>query len=291
MTDPFDQLGAAILGVSNAFRAHAVDSASPYKPNSGAWKDRNAEHHFTGAWSQMPMRNVNVEALRYLANAEDHLRSCGYLIPAEGIALSPISLCRTVLNATAMAHWLLEPGISATERMRRYMNVQLHVLRERVQYAEESQDAQSRKVLETRISDLNNAASAAGMTPKTAKSGRQYIDTVTPSDTQLLREFTTHTGLELPAEFLQRIHSAAVHANPNSFVVSELVQLEPSRDGVGMAALEISNARLAQFMLSPAYMFVRGTVAAMEYFGQSPKAFKSAALPHVEQISAHANAA
>ncbi|MFC9832563.1 hypothetical protein ACFVKB_01860 [Rhodococcus sp. NPDC127530] len=204
MTHPFQQLGAMVLGVVDAYRSDPADFGPPYKSGSAAWKDHNAERRFVGPWSQMPMRNVHSEAIRYLNNAEDHLRGCGHLIPAEGVLFSPISLGRTVLNATAAAHWLLAPGVDASERIRRHMNVQLNALEEKLQHCgDDVESAQYKTRVQRDIDELIAAADKAGMTPRKSKSrGRLYIDSVMPSDTQMLREFIAHADIPLPAEFL-----------------------------------------------------------------------------------------
>ena len=277
-----------MLGVVDAYRSDPADFGPPYKPGSAAWKDHNAERRFVGAWSQMPMRNVHSEAIRYLNNAEDHLRGCGHLIPAEGIVFSPISLGRTVLNATAAAHWLLAPGVDAEERIRRHMNVQLNALEEKVQHCgDDPESAQYKAKVERDIDELLDAAGKAGMTPRKSKGqGRLYINPVMPSDTQMLREFIAHADIPLPAEFLQRIHSAAVHANPNSLAVADLVPLEPSRDGVGLAAVRMTLAKMASLMLSPTYVFFHGVLAVHRYFGQPTSGFEASAFSHIRQLSA-----
>lgn len=293
MTAPFMQLGATVLGVVDAYRCDSADFGPPYKPGSAAWRDHNAERRFVGAWSQMPMRNVHSEAIRYLNYAEEHLRGCGHLIPAEGVVFSPISLGRTVLNATAAAHWLLAPGVDASERIRRHMNVQLNALEEKLQHCgDDPESTQYKERVQGDIDKLTGAAEKAGMTPRKSRNwGRRYIDSVMPSDTQMLRELIAHADIPLPAEFLQRIHSAAVHANPNSLAVADLVPLEPSREGIGLAAVQMDLPKMAGLMLSPTYVFFHGVLAVFRYFGQPTSGFERSAFPHVRQLSALAVAA
>lgn len=61
----------------------------------------------------------------------------------------------------------------------------------------------------------------------------------------MLREFIAHADIPLPAEFLQSTHSVSVHANPTSLAVADLVPFEPSREGVGLNAVQISLSKMA----------------------------------------------
>lgn len=287
MTASFEELSMLVLAIADAYRDHKGDLGPPYKPRCRAWEDRNAERRFIGEWSQMPVRNLHSQAIGYLGRAEDHLRGCGYLIAAEGTVFSPVSLGRTVLTATATTFWMLAPGIDTTERIRRSMNVNLSALDEQLKHAEESEISEFRQEIEKTIAGVQGAAMSVGLNPGiTKKTGRHFVNEMSPSDTKLIREMIDHLGIPTSAEFIYRIYSAAVHANPNSAALTQIVPNGARRDGVGDASLTVGLDTMARYVLTPTYAFYMGCLRTMEYFGQRTESFNAKALPALQRLSA-----
>ncbi|NMM88944.1 hypothetical protein B2J88_32130 [Rhodococcus sp. SRB_17] len=286
MTASFEELSTVVLEIADAYREHRGDLGPPYKPRCRAWDDRNAERRFVGEWSQMPVRNMQMEALGFLGRAEDHLRGCGHLVAAEGVVFSPVSLGRTVLTATATAFWMLDPDVDATERIRRSMNIKLRALDEQAMHAADSDDTAFRAKTEQAIADIQQAALSVGLKPGKTKTKRNFVNEFGPSDTQLLRDLVAHLEIPLSAEFLYRIYSAAVHANPNSTAHTDYEPNGSHHDGVGDNALVVDLDMMARYVQTPAYAFYVGCIRTMEYFGQRIEPFDAKALPALQRLSA-----
>lgn len=269
----FELLNALVIEVVDTYRADPIDIRPPHKSGSVAWKDLHAQRRFASAWSQAPILNAQSEALRYLASAEDHLRAAAHLVLADGVVLSPISLGRTVVTASATAVWLVRSNVTTQERLRRSMSFRIRTLEERLQYCDDDSATRKYKIqLDAELQQISDLSADLGMAFKTSKTGRRYIDQPIPSDTQLMREFFADYDQEEGesrgmAEFVQRFYSAAVHANANNLAIGTLVRTGTSRDGAHLAAISLSAGETARYLQTMTYSFTLAYEVLISYFG------------------------
>jgi hypothetical protein len=72
-----------------------------------------------------PVLQVFLGGQRSMVAAADHMLGLAACIEAEDVVLAPISLLRPIVVAVSMAYYLMDPGISMRERLRRGWNFEL----------------------------------------------------------------------------------------------------------------------------------------------------------------------
>jgi hypothetical protein len=89
-----------------------------------------------------PVLHVQVRAHHSLIAAIDHLGGVAACIAAENVTLAAISLLRPTVVAAGVNYWLLDPGISLRERLRRGWNLELDSIRQQMNSISKAENPQ-----------------------------------------------------------------------------------------------------------------------------------------------------
>jgi len=99
---------------------------------------------------------------RLFESALDHMRGVGLLRQADGITRSPIALGRVALEAASRAWYLLEPAITAEERLWRALNVEFDALGEAHAAAKRGKDDEAMRTAGREGRDMLRRATDLG---------------------------------------------------------------------------------------------------------------------------------
>ena len=195
--EPLTELPEAVL-------AQDRDELSPYSSSSLAATEAVATAD--GAVSALLLR----ARLPVLA-AGDHLKALARILTPPVLTASPWTVTRTVLEATARASWLLNPSLSATERMARHLVLEYEESRELPKRARALKSPLSPKEIEVirqrADRELSTKAQILGIPLKHGKSGRISMIGATPTSvrsTDIIRD-------EFDEELYYRVLSGAEH--------------------------------------------------------------------------------
>ncbi|MER5523344.1 hypothetical protein ABT075_01845 [Streptomyces sp. NPDC002677] len=171
-SDAWDALAASLIAVREAFQRDEVMHHG-FLPGSPAATEA-ADEPFADDWAAAPSRNANTAGLHLMHVAMDHLAGLAILLRSQEPAsiYGPSTLARSLIEVAARCHYLLEPGISALERIRRQQSDRLLALWERKQLAESMRAEHPEQVheaidyLDDRIKMVMDSARRHGLTPR-----------------------------------------------------------------------------------------------------------------------------
>ncbi|MGY1814351.1 hypothetical protein [Blastococcus sp. SYSU D00820] len=214
--DAFDALGRQFVDLSEA-----LSGLNLLPPAEGA--PALADE----AWAlpdAVCFRNIPLEASQaarqLLAHTADHLHGLGVLLSAAGVIVAPLSLLRPTCESAATAHHLLEPGLDALERIRRWLNLQLISLTEQERLLLAPEDADHRQQVQQLAGRLLEDAEALGFPVRgKAYSGTGWplersIGAKLPDSGPMIAELLDAYGPEA-GRYYHRFLSALVHAQPH----------------------------------------------------------------------------
>ena len=207
-TDMFGVLADALRECVDAFlddqRRHTTFLAG------SAAASESATETLRGRWGSYPDRDAYYLALMLAIGAADHLMSITMLLAGERKSIFGVPpLARVAMEAAARSSWLLDPNVTATERVQRSMNERLTSI---------SHAKRLYKTTGADVSDLERQASdilgeAANREWQIVKSKGQwpvkYIRAVPPASMRLIDETLGGTGLGI---LTYQAHSAAIHS-------------------------------------------------------------------------------
>jgi hypothetical protein len=145
----------------------------------------------------------------------DHLHGLGILFASETVTATH-TVARSALDIAIAPWFLLEPGIEARERIRRYMNLRLLRLKEQTMIAPgDSKDPAAERFRQhaPRLVDrIARTARNHGFTVKTSKSRYKpvHLTPDMPSTTMLAQEIVDPGGSSL-GSMMWRINSTVAH--------------------------------------------------------------------------------
>jgi hypothetical protein len=122
-SDPFADLARGLNVFCGALRDVIKEHPAP-QPGSPAEKESEDEP-LAGQWGQHPSRDTRAAIFLTTVSCADHLAACADVITARRAAAALYTLTRSSVEAAAISCYLLDPGIDAAERVRRYMNWRL----------------------------------------------------------------------------------------------------------------------------------------------------------------------
>ena len=171
-SDSWGELAASLIAVREAFmRDESIYNG--FLPGSPAALEA-ANEPFADDWATAPSRNANIAGLHLAQVAMDDLTGLAILLRSLEPAsiYGPSTLARSLIEVAARCHYLLEPGISPLERIRRQQSDRLVALWERKLLAEAMQtdhpeDAQEAiDYLDDRMKTIVDSARRHGLTPR-----------------------------------------------------------------------------------------------------------------------------
>lgn len=181
--------------------ARFVQTYGPeHTPGSPAQQDLDA---FTRAES---IHTVYGQALQLLEIAADHMTAFLKVTSEPFETIAPWTCARSLLEAAALAAWLMEPELSARDRVTRSFALRYEGLVQQGRYARVTQDLDPQSALD-RIAKVTDIAGDLGIPPVNDRNGRQIgIGERMPSVTELIGEV-------LRQEEMYRLLSAVAHGH------------------------------------------------------------------------------
>jgi len=215
-SDPFADLARSLNVFCDALRDVIKEHPAP-QPGSPAEKE-SADEPLAGEWGQHPSRNTRAAVFLTAVSCDDHLAACADVITARRAAAALYTLTRSSVEAAATSCYLLDPGIDAAERVRRYMNWRLDGLSEEMNLAA-GLDGPAAAAYVTqagaRADAIARGASQHGFEFHARKGYRAaYIGIDKPPHATELIETCASATPGLGAAY-QRLLSAVVHAQSN----------------------------------------------------------------------------
>ena len=214
-SDPFADLARSLNTFCGALRDVIKEYPAP-QPGSPAEKE-SAGEPLAGEWGQHPSRNTRAAILLTAVSCADHLAACADVITARRAAAALYTLTRSSVEAAATSCYLLDRGIDAAERVRRYMNWRLDGLSEEMNLAAglDGPDAAAYLIQAgARADAIARGASQHGLEFHGRKGYRAaYIGDKPLHATKLIERCASATP-GLGAAY-QRLLSAVVHAQSN----------------------------------------------------------------------------
>ena len=233
-SDPFADLARSLNVFCGALRDVIKEHPAP-QPGSPADKECEGEP-LAAEWGQRPSRDTRAAIFLTAVSCADHLAACADVITARRAAAALYTLTRSAVEAAATSCYLLDPGIDAAERVRRYMNWRLEGLSEEMNLAAglDGPDAAAYVIQAAARADaIARGASQHGFEFHARKGYRAaYIGDKPPHATELIEKCASATT-GLGAAY-QRLLSAVVHAQSNG--LTRLVLPMPMSAGSDLAA-------------------------------------------------------
>lgn len=171
-SDPWGDLAAALLAVHEpVMQDHATHHG--FLPGSPAALEAASEP-FADDWAATPSRNANIASSHLSYLAMDHLAGLAVLLRTQQPAsvFAPSSVARSTIEIAARCYYLIEPGISPLERIRRQQSDRLVALWERKRLVEtlggeqSSERQQAVDHLDSQMKTVVDSARRHGLTPR-----------------------------------------------------------------------------------------------------------------------------
>lgn len=237
---PADQAAAIFDGVADSIAAigHAL-MALPNASNRAGSLWRRAYTNPTladGAWARRPLLEAYGLAGQMAYHCSDHLLGAAACLRAPHVLYSVFTLSRAALESAAGAWYLLDPACDERERVRRWLNEQLHSLTEEHSLAAGLGDPPAVAVAQERMDRARailTAATRHGFTAHNAtlrpgKSGRiltPYLGSPRPSAMAMIDLLPSSRTTAYTA---YRWMSAKVH--PNHAGLASLLVVDQAQD-------------------------------------------------------------
>lgn len=117
----FPEIGDLLVNLADALQVLVAGYGPPWADGAPVLTDLHLDQQMEGT----PLLDGVLMGNVYLEHAEDHLLAAAKIVDDPRVLMGCYTLARPVLGSASRAMWLLEPGISPVERMRRAMNLQL----------------------------------------------------------------------------------------------------------------------------------------------------------------------
>jgi hypothetical protein len=224
-----------------------------------------------------------------LNHTQDHLRVLARAAAHPQVVMGAYTMARPVLGSTSRAMWLLEPDISATERVRRGMNLRLRGIKELQNLLGDRDPDVLRRVVEHDRDDMDRIeqqARALGLPRPQPKKGRpwepDYIREPVPPDMKLVSALLDRDGNDPTGNLIFRISSAFVHGEHHhiSLLQSQITPV-PGVSGVSGMRLGVDLPKFVSFMASVPIGIQHAALAAVRYAGLPDEVWQNLAQPLV----------
>lgn len=233
---PADSLVEKLL--TELLKVRQVVGPSP-AVGSPAYKERAEYKRPESVQTAFTHGSVAVES------AGDHLFALDLLINSSQSALAPWTCARGLLEAAALARWLLDVNINAEERVGRSMALRYATLREQRKLAQEDSDASIVTVIDHRLEEIATIASDLGYQPINDKNGNRIsIGRQKPKITDLV-------GQQLDAKSIYRILSGVAHCDQSTVRQLGFAPVGPSPSG-GIVMESVVSHKVQQQLRSKA---------------------------------------
>jgi hypothetical protein len=195
----------------------------------------------------MPLQTCVMLTGPLLSHAQDHLQAMAVLADAPQTVMASFSLLRSILSSAARVSYLLEPGVTARERLRRGMNLRLESYTEQGYITSGSENEQVRgadSYFAERVDEILRGARQHDfhVTTPTKKSWRApCIGAPHPKEMELVQQVLADGDADPQTDIgrlVYRLSSAAVHGQPHA--LSMLAHRVVRRDAPQVAMAEFS---------------------------------------------------
>ncbi|MCX5604913.1 hypothetical protein OOK29_43000 [Streptomyces phaeochromogenes] len=173
-SDPWGDLAASLVAVHEPFTRDSTIHQG-FLPGSPAALEC-ANEPFVDDWATAPSRNANITGMHLANVAMDHLAGLAVLLGTNSpvCIYGPSSMARSAIEVAARCYYLVEPGISPLERIRRHQSARLAGLWEQKKLAETmvSKGRVSVKLqesiehLDRRMTTITDSAKRHGLAPR-----------------------------------------------------------------------------------------------------------------------------
>ena len=188
----------------------SVLSATGISPKVGSPADQEIHAFSHPAYIKTTLSQANIA----LATSADHLEALDRLVGKAQYAVAPWTWARGVLEAAAIATWLLDTTIDAMERVGRSLALRFATLQEQRKMANAAGDKQKVQTIDKRIESIEAMSTQLGYSPlRDSKGRRTGIGQVKPSITDLVQQ-------QFDFGKLYRVLSGVAHSD--AAVVSQL---------------------------------------------------------------------
>ncbi|MGW5658366.1 hypothetical protein [Streptomyces humi] len=178
-----------------------------------------------GEWGARPVQDAHLAAITPTSAVMDHLDALGVLFTSPSGLMASHTVARSALDIATKPWFLLEPGVDARERVRRYMNYRLQSLKEQSLMVgnDQSPGAEAaRQHVRERTERILRAARHHGFSVKekiTDKMRPCYLGPHrVPSTTEMASEIIAPGGSRLGA-LLWRANSAVAHGQTHGLMM------------------------------------------------------------------------
>jgi len=209
---PLVATGEALIRLHGVFSTFVNSQGILPKVDSPAHAEQQGIEH------PESIRTVVAQVNQLIEVAGDHLTAFVKTITEPVETIAPWTCVRAILEATAVAVWLLDPSIKAKERVGRSLALRYEGLEQQGKYCRLTDAVVARQV-EERIVEMENQAVSWGFSLLRGRDGRRVgIGVPMPSSTSLI-------GSALNDEGMYRLLSGVAHAHfwavyPLSFSVA-----------------------------------------------------------------------
>ena len=274
-----DQLRGFAKGVNDLIQRRP-------EPGSLAAADR-VDLRWNGLGASRPSLEAALLPAIFLGSSADHVRGLAACLEAEGVLFSVISLIRPTLEATASAFYMLEPGTTPEERVRRWLNYRLSADVEMLRMVG-SPRRPSDGALHTmeRIAEVTTAAPRHQLKVETGRrigklEPERWIGTKTPPSMKLGEALLDDLSDVDPSGLLNRLASAVIHSQLHGLTMF-MVREEATASGeygVMTVPFGISMPKLAGYTAPLLWGIDRCMKRACRYNGHDVNDWTDVALP------------
>jgi hypothetical protein len=163
----------------------SVLKATGTSPKAGSPADREIRTFLRPVSVKTALSQANTA----LEASADHLEALDRLVSEVRYAVAPWTCARGVLEAAAIATWLLDTTIDATERVSRSLALCFSTLQEQRKLANAAGDSQKVQAIDKQIENIEAMAIQLGYSPLRDSRGRRTgIGQVKPSITDLVQQ-------------------------------------------------------------------------------------------------------
>ncbi|MHB1844817.1 MAG: hypothetical protein ACYCWW_08305 [Deltaproteobacteria bacterium] len=223
-----------------------------------------------------PVLHVLLRGQQGMVAATDHLLGLAACVEADDVVLASISLLRPIVVAVGMAYYLLDPGISLRERLRRGWNFELDSVREQLN-AMERQSAGELwdRTVETRLRYLAwAAANGFGEAKKSDRFGEprfwltdaESVEPL-PSEIKLAEAVLESVGDGALGRTVYRFTSSFLHTRAHALTLFQPARAQYDPETPGTVPLGVSLADLTTWLMVVVMAVHTASSRTGSYFG------------------------
>lgn len=162
------EANASTQGLADAVPGREVDRTA-WRPHSGARAEIERAVLVAEGWDESFLTpadeddfdHVGLACRHIVEGLIDHLRALAVLLETDRVRRAALVLGRVLLDGAANANHLLDPNITASQRLIRCLNYELRRLGEDYEVAQAEENSTLLEQIEARVAEIDKQASAA----------------------------------------------------------------------------------------------------------------------------------